>query len=95
LCQTGARVRLIYIPKCLELTRDLDELALPVPCTWRRYVVTSAIVLVTGREESDTSFWQSEQAKARQQILDSAPARDAGAPPETIDVYRRNYTLEP
>jgi hypothetical protein len=78
--------RLTYAPAFVPLSADGDALPTSLPTGWDRYVVNYAAMEMLGKEHSDTTRIERQQAQLRADIRAAAESRIAGAGRRVADV---------
>jgi hypothetical protein len=82
------RIRLLYIPRLMQLMLDTDISTIGFS-GWLRYVIVRAAKYALDKEESDTTKLDAELLFLKTRIEESASNRDAGKP-DTITNVRLN-----
>lgn len=86
----GQIIRFWYIPRLKQLLQDTDVTVTGIS-GWIEYVILRAAILALTKQEGDTTALVQQLLDVRKRIEDSAPNRDAGAPPLISDARQNGW----
>lgn len=84
--------RMFYVPKYAPLVNPSDALASYMDdLSWIEYAVLAASIKVLAKQDLDTSALMSQEAEARQYVIESMRPRDTGGVEKAIDVRSGDF----